>query len=321
LLGTLWRECLDSLLPVLKTTGKNDLTEGRMLLINTRKRNADQTFTHARMPKGAYAVYEISEVSDGEEAQQKTLADIPTDQDTLLLIHGFNNDFDEVTAAYLDFETKVHDVGWQGQVIGFTWPSYGEWFQYFGDIEQVEYASFALINFLLDFRPLLGEQKLHVNTHSMGAYLLIRALVVYSRVDAIAEPVPGSLIVDEMTFFAADVSDETLETGEDGNLAVAEASRLTTYFSDNDRVLGISRVVHHDGRLGLTGAERPGRLPRNAFQIDCSTLIETHSAYRDTPDVMADLVQVLEGTPAQEIAERQPTGDKNTFAIGPEEEE
>jgi hypothetical protein len=36
---------------------------------------------------------------------------------------------------------------------------------------------------------------------------------------------------------------------------------------------------------------------------------------------MADLVQVLEGTPAQEIAERQPTGDKNTFAIGPEEEE
>jgi hypothetical protein len=32
-----------------------------MLLINTRKRNADQTFTHERMPKGAYAVYEIAE--------------------------------------------------------------------------------------------------------------------------------------------------------------------------------------------------------------------------------------------------------------------
>src|SRR4029077_16893247 len=109
-------------------------------------------------------------------------------------------------------------------VIGFTWPSYGEWFQYFGDIEQVEYASFAFLNFLLAFRSLLGEQKFHVNTHSMGAYLLIRALAAYSRIDAIAEPLPGSFILDEMTFFAADVSNEILETGEDGNLAVAETS-------------------------------------------------------------------------------------------------
>ncbi len=292
-----------------------------MFLINTRKRNADRTFTHERMPKGDYAVYEISKASDGKDAIQKTLEDIPTDKDILLLIHGFNNDFDEVTAAYLGFDKKVHKAGFKGNVMGFTWPSYGEWFQYFGDIEQVEYASFAFLNFLLAFRPMLGEQRFHVNTHSMGAYLLIRALAAYSRIDAIAEPLPGSLILDEMTFFAADVSDEILETGEDGNLAVAEASRLTSYFSYKDPVLGISQVVNHDGRLGLAGAERPSRLPKNAFQVDCSTLIETHSAYRDTPEVMEDLVQVLEGTSSNEIEERRPTGDKNTFAIGPEEEE
>jgi esterase/lipase superfamily enzyme len=292
-----------------------------MFLISTRKRNPDKSFGHERMLKGQYAVYEISKSSDGKDAQQKTLEDIPVDKDMLLLIHGFNNDFDEVTAAYLDFDKRIRTVGFRGNVMGFTWPSYGEWFQYFGDVEQVEYAAFGFLNFLLALRPLLGEKKFHVNTHSMGAYLLIRTLAAYSRIDAIAEPLPGRFIVDEMTFFAADVSNEILERGEDGNIAVGEASRLTSYFSYKDPILGISQVVNRDGRLGLAGAERPSRLPRNAFQIDCSTLIESHSAYRDTTAVMEDLAEVLSGSSSNEIEDRRPTGDKNTFAIGPEEEE
>jgi hypothetical protein len=72
-----------------------------MFLISTRKRNPDKSFGHERMLKGEYAVYEISKSSDGKDAQQKTLEDIPVDKDMLLLIHGFNNGFDEVTAAYL----------------------------------------------------------------------------------------------------------------------------------------------------------------------------------------------------------------------------
>ena len=292
-----------------------------MFLISTRKRNPDESFGHERMLKGKYAVYEVSKSSDGKEAQEKTIEDIPVDKDVLLLVHGFNNDFDEVTAAYLDFDRRIRAVGFKGNVIGFTWPSYGEWFQYFGDVEQVEYAAFGFLNFLLAFRPLLGERKFHVNTHSMGAYLLIRALAAYSRIDAIAEPLPGSFIVDEMTFFAADVSNDILERGEDGNIAAGEASRLTSYFYYKDYIMGISQVVNRDGRLGLAGAEPPSQLPRNAFQIDCSTLIESHSAYRDTPDVMEDLAEVLRGSSSNEIEGRRPTGDKNTFAIGPEEEE
>lgn len=292
-----------------------------MFLVSTRKRNQDKTFGHARMPKGEYGIYEISKVTDGKDAQQKTLEDIPRNKDMLLLIHGFNNDFDEVIAAYLGFDRKIRAVGFDGNVIGFTWPSFGEWFQYFGDVEQVEYAVFGFLNFLLAFRPLLGDKNFHVNTHSIGAYLLIRALSAYSRINAIAEALPDRFIVDEMTFFAADVSNNILERGEDGYIAVGEASRLTSYFSYKDPILGISQVVNRDGRLGLAGVERPRRLPQNAFQIDCSTLIESHSDYRSTSDVMEDLVEVLLGTPANEIEERRATGAKNTFAIGPEEED
>ena len=291
-----------------------------MFIISTRKQGSDKTFGHQRMLKGTYAVYEISK-SSVDEAREKTLQDIPVDKDMVLLIHGFNNDFDQVTAAYLGFERRLRARGFNGNVSGFTWPSYGEWFQYFGDVEQVEYAALGFLNFLLAFRPLLGNKKFHVNTHSMGAHLLIRALAAYSRIDAIAEPLPGQFIVDEITFFAADVSNEILERGEDGHIAVSEASRLTSYFSYKDPVLGISQVVNRDGRLGLAGAERPKRLSSNAFQVDCSTLIESHSAYRDTPDVMEDLAQVLRGSASSEIEDRRPTGDKHTFAIGPEEEE
>ena len=291
-----------------------------MFLISTRKRNSDNSFGHERILKGQYAVYQFAKSSDGKEAKEKTLADIPVDKDMLLLVHGFNNDFEQVTAAYLNFAGQIRSAGFDGNIMGFTWPSYGAWFQYFGDVEQVEYAAFGLLNFLLAFRPLLGEKKFHANTHSMGAHLLIRALAAYSRIDAIAEPLPGRFIVDEMSFFAADVSNEILERGEDGNIAAGEASRLTSYFSYRDPVLGISQVVNRDGRLGLAGAQRPNRLPRNAFQIDCTTLIESHSGYRGSKDVMADLVEVLRGTDSNEIEDRRTTGDKNTFALGPEKE-
>src|SRR3990167_3442263 len=104
-----------------------------MFLINTRKRDNDKTFGHEKMPKGRYAVYEFAKASEGKEAKERKLEDIPTDKPTLLLIHGFNNDFKDVTKAYLDFETRIRQVGFQGNVLGFTWPSYGDWYMYFGD--------------------------------------------------------------------------------------------------------------------------------------------------------------------------------------------
>lgn len=280
-----------------------------MFLINTRKRNKDKTFEHERMPKGRYAVYEFKKASEGKEAKEKALEDIPTDNDTLLLIHGFNNEFEDVTKAYLDFEKKIHQAGFQGNVIGFTWPSYGDWYMYFGDKEQVEYASPALVRFLQKLLPRLGANTLHVNTHSMGAYLLFRALVSY----------PGSsVIIDDMTCFAADVSNDLLEKGEIGYRAARRVNRLTSYFNRHDPVLGVSAIANVDGRLGLNGADQPDLLPDNAFQIDCSTVIEGHSDYRKSEEIMGDLTVVLNGDSSAQIAGRTQTHEKNTFRLGPE---
>src|ERR1044072_4104924 len=104
-----------------------------MFLVNTRKRNPDRTFGHERIAKGAYAVYEITKQSEGKEAKQTTLADIPTDEDTLLLVHGFNNDFDRVSAAYIAFEKKIAKAGLEGDVMGVIWPRYGVWLEYLGE--------------------------------------------------------------------------------------------------------------------------------------------------------------------------------------------
>lgn len=292
-----------------------------MFLANTRKRNADKTFGHDRIAKGEYAVYEIAKESNGGEAKERTLADIPVDDDALILVHGFNNDFDRVSAAYLGFEKKIRKAGFPGQIIGFTWPSYGVWSEYLGDREQAEFACFGFLNFLLAYRPLLGARKLHLNAHSMGAHLIIQALANYSVVAAIPAIGPGGLLVDEMTLFAPDVDADILEKNEDGNHAAVETRRLTTYFSRNDKVLAVSELFNHGPRLGLEGAERPARAPPNAYQVDCTTLIYDHSGYRDEASVMEDLAAVLAGEDPDEINGRREEDDKNTFAVGPEEEE
>ncbi len=283
-----------------------------MFLVNTRKRNKDKTFEHERMPKGRYAVYEFKKASEGKEAKEKALEDIPTDKDTLLLIHGFNNDFENVTDAYLGFEDEIRKAGFQGNIIGFTWPSFGQWYQYFGDKEQAEYAAPALIKFLQKFLPRLGQNALQVNTHSMGAYLLFRALASY----------PGSgVIINETTCFAADVSNDVLEKGEIGFRAARKLKQLTSYFNRHDPVLGASAFANADGRLGLNGADQPDLLPDNGFQVDCSTLIEGHSDYRKNDEVMEDLAAVFKGDPSGGIDGRTQTADKNTFRLGPEPEE
>ena len=283
-----------------------------MFLINTRKRNKDKTFEHERMPKGKYAVYEFKKASEGKEAKEKVLEDIPTGQPTLFLIHGFNNEFEDVTKAYLDFEKRIRQAGFQGNVIGFTWPSFGQWYMYYGDKEQVEYAAPALVKFLQKFLPRLGQNALQVNTHSMGAYLLFRALKSY----------PGNgVIIGDVTCFAADVSNDVLEKGKIGNRAARKIKRLTSYFNRHDPVLGASAFANVDGRLGLNGADQPDLLPSNAFQADCSTVIEGHSDYRKNADVMQDLAAVLDGNASDQMGGRTETGENNTFRIGPEPEQ
>ncbi len=283
-----------------------------MFLINTRKRNKDKTFGHEKMVKGRYAVYEFKKASEGKEAQERALEDIPTDKDTLLLIHGFNNDFDQVTGAYLDFEKRIRDVGFQGNAIGFTWPSFGQWYMYHGDQEQVEYAAPALVKLLQRFLPRLGPNSLHVNAHSMGNYLLIQALASH----------PGTArLLDQVTCFAADVSNDILEKGEKGFRTARRVSRLTSYFNRKDPVLGVSAIINADGRLGMNGADEAALLPDNTFQVDCSTVIEGHSDYRKSVEVMQDLAAVLKGDPSGGIDGRTQTTDKNTFRLGPESEE
>jgi len=247
-----------------------------------------------------------------EEQAAATLDLLSIQPRVVFLIHGFNNEFEDVTKAYLDFEKRIRQAGFQGNVIGFTWPSFGQWYMYYGDKEQVEYAAPALVKFLQKFLPRLAQNALHVNTHSMGAYLMFRALKSY----------PGNgVIIGDVTCFAADVSNDVLEKGKIGNRAARKIKRLTSYFNRHDPVLGASAFANVDGRLGLNGADQPDLLPSNAFQADCSTVIEGHSDYRKNADVMQDLAAVLDGNASDQMGGRTETGENNTFRIGPEPEQ
>jgi hypothetical protein len=93
-----------------------------------------------------------------------------------------------------------------------------------------------------------------------------------------------------------------------------------TYFNGDALVLGISPLVNGDGRLGM-GADLPRGLLNKAVQLNCSTLIEGHARSPRNTAIMRDVVAVLSGTPFDQIADRTPTGEKNTFRLGFEPED
>ena len=82
-----------------------------------------------------------------------------------------------------------------------------------------------------------------------------------------------------------------------------------------------SLIANTDDRIGLNGAQRPRLLPKDAFQVNCQPVMDTHTGYRKEVRVMKDLVDVLNSKPSNQISDRKPTGAKNTFRIGPEPED
>jgi len=106
-----------------------------------------------------------------------------------------------------------------------------------------------------------------------------------------------------------------------GGLFIFNKARDVVQEMQDDPVLATSAIANADGRLGLNGADQPAVLPDNAFQVDCSTVVEGHSDYRKKIDVMQDMTFVLKGDSSDQIPGRTQTIDRNTYHIGPQPEE
>ena len=127
-------------------------------------------------PKKQFVARSLAYV-DGSEAFKARLAArvaaLPKGRRSVaVIVHGFNNDFDE---AVFRATQIVHDTGFDGVPVLFTWASRGSVFDYVYDRDSATIARDGLED-LLRIASESGVEDLYVFAHSMGTWATIEAL-------------------------------------------------------------------------------------------------------------------------------------------------
>jgi esterase/lipase superfamily enzyme len=159
----------------------------------------------------------------------------------VVFIHGYNVAFGD---AALRAAQIGYDLGIEGAMAFFSWPSKGTLGGYQADQQTIEASEPAITQFLVDFARNSGADAVHVIAHSMGNRGVLRAV---SRIVQDAEQRTG---VEFANFILAapDVDAETF-----ANLAGAYAKlgkRTTLYVSQTDLAVGFSKLLSQYPRVG-----------------------------------------------------------------------
>jgi esterase/lipase superfamily enzyme len=249
-------------------------------------------------------------------------------RDTVVFIHGYNVSFKEaLTAAArlkLSFST---DAGGPGiNVVLFSWPSDGSmmpFIAYANDRQDAAASGPAFARGLLKLGDFLRgstseeacDQRIHLIAHSMGNYVLrhtVQEIVAQSS----GRPVR---LFDQVLLMAADEDDDAFELSYKLKPLPRLAKRVSVYFNNNDRAMAISdKTKGNPDRLGDDGPRVPRGIPGKVTLIDCTPVVEglvEHSYYIDTPTVVADMKEVLIGTPSDEIAGRRYLQETNRYRL------
>lgn len=160
--------------------------------------------------------------------------------EVLVFVHGYNVSFRDAARRVAQITA---DMGFQGVVVLFSWPSNGATVAYQADEQAADASVFPLEQVLRDLRRHSGARALHVIAHSMGNQVVSRALENFGNR---SEP-----IVDEVVFTAPDVDRQAFVQ----RLSTMRkaARRLTLYASDTDMALKGSQQWARYVRAGQAG--------------------------------------------------------------------
>ncbi len=214
----------------------------------------------------------------GAEGLFARLASGPAAQ-VLFYIHGFSSTPEgQIFPTARRLQAGLRELGLEVAVVPLIWPCgarLGYLRDYFADQDAADMSGFAFARLLgrfLDWRerqPRPCRRHLNLLAHSMGNRLL-RAAV--GRFAAQFGSVPA--IFRSVFMMAADVANETLAPGEPGHPLTRISRNLLVYYAADDLALRASKLVNVANRvvsrrLGHTGPEDLGRLPRHVVAIDC----------------------------------------------------
>lgn len=163
-------------------------------------------------------------------------------RDVLVFVHGYNSSFEDgaVRAAQV-----VADMGFDGSVVYFSWPSAGELTGYVRDQQTARNTGFFLLKLLREIIPEARPDRIHVLAHSMGSEVLSKAVSLIDRADSLPR-------LAQVAFAAPDV-DARVFAREILPTLREHSAGVTLYASSEDDALRASRVLNNVWRLGLGG--------------------------------------------------------------------
>lgn len=226
-----------------------------------------------------------------------------SNRQVLVFVHGYNVSFE---SALQRTAQLAHDLEFPGAAICYSWPS-GNSGNYATDWTNAEWTTPHCVEFLELVATQLGATKVDLVAHSMGSRVLTNAL----KETAVRW---GSLsdrpLFHQVVLAAPDLDAEIFRT----QIAPAirrTGQRLTVYTSTKDKALQLSETVNGYARLGSGGATLA--MFRDLPWLECvdatallddSWLGLRHSYYGDSPQLIRDMRQVLNGlnAPARGLA-------------------
>ncbi len=246
---------------------------------------SNSVFFCRRQKKGSYR--EIgSEAFLGEMKASKY-------RQLLIYIHGFSNLPESVFRDAAEFQRLCNkERPNEVLVIPLVWPcdnDKGVVKDYWDDQKSADMSAFSFARVLQKFidwrnndaleedaQPCL--KRINMLAHSMGNRVLRQTLAAWARYD-LADGVP--LLFRNTFLIAADVVNETLETGNDGEHICYASRNVTVYYASDDLALRASKVSNLKNkiasrRLGHTGPEDMNKVPRNVYAVDCDDVNTTY---------------------------------------------
>ena len=249
-------------------------------------------------------------------------------RDVLFFVHGYNVSFNDAVKDALILSEKYKSANnGKGLLIAlFSWPSDGSmapWYAYANDRKDAAASGAALARALLKFTDFLSDlpqdlhcgRSVHLLAHSMGNYVLRHALqeFISQRSDRIPR------IFDQIFLMAADEDSNAFEYDYKLKLLPKLGKRINVYFNRNDRAMTVSDFTKSNpDRLGDDGPNLPFQVPAKVTQIDCTSVIEgmiEHSYYKNTQEVVDDIIHVINGIEPENIPNRIFLDDRNRFVI------
>ena len=262
-----------------------------MIIISARKdfNNPDKLSTTGHLIKNI----DLSNDQDMGDMTLNDLVEVTQNSNSLILVHGYNNEQLEVHDAYQVIEEKINNIlpGVYDNIIGYSWPGGDHGYEWWHGKKRAN--SVARM-----FRSLLqtisnDANNVDIMSHSLGARVTLKALKKCDQTD----------IIRNYYCTAPAVDNECLEPKEEFFHSVSSCNRLFVFHSSKDGVLNMTyRAAEWDRALGLSGPEDTDYISRRArkiYVVNCKKHVKNHGGYKKSDNVYQYINKYQDSNPSK----------------------